>query len=299
MRCAILALSCTSCALGPDIVAVLAEFRGDDAGGPVITVEAGGPVIRLDGGRPVMGSDAGAFSQAKDARIALDSGFGPFCAGIDLNLLLADEQGDILRVKGGDVAATNVGRADCLANGVEGLAIDGRGTIWASAADGSTWTIDSSWLCKPSPIDARVQSWAFVYRPALGSEWLYALEDGLLVAYDVTHGFEARTLTSLSARWLVGTSSGLLYAVGSDGQELAVSIVDLDTGSVTPQAKFMNPEATQPGGAAMWDARLVLMFGRTLYAFDLIQLQATSLLTVPNDGLAVTGLAASWCASAK
>lgn len=264
----LIASLCAGCTPAPDIVAAL----------PDQAVE--------------ISPDAGPI--ASDAAMMKDtSALAPRCNPLALSLLLAEKAGTLSRLPGDTLQPDPLGTPDCLRYGVLAAALEQDGTIWASAADRSLWRVaQDAPSCSAIALGGSVSAMAFVYDPSSSRELLYVVDTDTLLEIDPQTLSKAK-LGPLSARYLVGTDYGALFAVSeaTDGV-YTFDAVDLNNAQLKNMWRITSKAPLT--GAAFWRGSLTLLTEADLVVYDP---DTDSLKQLTAFPVSYTGLLASECAT--
>jgi hypothetical protein len=275
-------LGLASCALEPDVVARLPDENrvapsSKDAGRLQDELADAG-ILRKDAG----------------------PGVGPPCSSKASSLLLLDAKGAASHLPPLAAAAPSE-LPECLAGGVLAATVDRTGMLWASTPEGRIWWIDpSSGACKPTELEASVDTLAFVYDPASDRELLYMRDRGSLVQLDPVT-LERTTLSMFdSVAILIGSDRGKLFALYEvTGDLLLLENVSLADGSTTSELEIpVVPNATFVG-ATGWRGGVALLFDSGVYHVPLGENPLTLEAAFPASGVGFTRIAASTCSSTK
>ena len=188
----------------------------------------------------------------------------PFCG----ELVVKSQVGELLRL---DASATPVasGRNACMMPTPEPLAVSRDGTVWAITGGKLVATEAGSSDCKALPVNLAATAMAFVADPS-GRETLYALVDGVLVAFDPQSYLRTPVgALSVPVIALAGSADGRLFAfVGAT----ASTLLEISVGDASILQKWAIPDTPTAGplvgGATGAGGIVQLVYGSTIYTLD-------------------------------
>ena len=259
------ALPLVACSPAPDVVAT-----------PSVEPDPGAPIEAP--GNPAVGTNVSVSD----------------CAPMGSRIAARNKVGELLRLDLASKEPPERGKVTCLGPSVGPLAMSRDGTVWAVNGGKLALVASASFECKNLPVNLAATAMAFVAEPKLGHEVLYAVVEGVLVAFDPS-SFVRSPIGKLAVpdlRGLAGTDDGRLFAFGGDAPSTLYEI-QLGDGSVA-RAWTVGPfEPTDGGlvGGAVVSTGVEVVVGTSSYLFDTRVQKVVSRRSIFSEGglVAVSG----------